>query len=52
MTVPSTLALSKKLFRGIDRAVSGIRCPVEEEGLLGLSLTKYEVQTLLLCGKM
>lgn len=45
--VPASLALPEEGLGSIDRSVSGIHCPVEEEGLLGLSLTLYEVKTFL-----
>lgn len=45
--VPASLALPEEAFGSIDRGVSGIHCPVEEEGLLGLSLTVNELKTFL-----
>lgn len=44
---PASLALAKERRRGVDRSVSGVDGPVEEEGSLGFSLPLDEVKTLL-----
>lgn len=45
--VPAPLALPQERLGGVDRAVSGIGRPVEEEGPLGFGLTLYELKSFL-----
>lgn len=46
-TLPAPLAPSQEAFGGVDGGVSGVRRPVQEEGLAGPRLSGYEVKTLL-----
>lgn len=47
LCLPASLTLPQEAFGGVDRGVSGIGGPVEEEGLLGFRLTPNEVHALL-----
>lgn len=45
--VPASLAFPQEMFGGVDRSVSGIDGPVEEEGTVCYGLTENEIQTFL-----